>query len=396
MKAAIRQAPMLIALAQGALGGKTPETAALPSPDWAALVEMAAKHDLAPLLRAGLERAGLQPPAEPNALLRRASRAWELRYDRVHTQMARVVQALNEVGIEPLLLKGAALAVRCYPSPGLRPFGDLDLLIRREQRETAALVLEAAGYRDVEYRSGRDRADLAESFYHWAFHREGGVKVELHWSLTSPGSEVQFDLPALWQRAQPCGEYGGRAWALAPEDELGYLAVHVVRHQFRVPLRQYADAAALLAANPAFDGAEAERRARAIHAADDLTAFLGVARRLGWIAPMQHTGAEPANLRRSLPGLADYAVAWPYLGDPTLLVQAATAPTLGAGLAVLRQALERSARDAQPVSGTAATAKKTRRTAPGALWQGVWNRLRHPVSPRAVRTALQVRRLFPH
>src|SRR5262249_46886257 len=60
-------------------------------------------------------------------------------------EIQQVVSRLRAAGVEPLLLKGWAVA-RLYPEPGLRPYGDLGLCVRPEQMPAAEMVLaEAAG-----------------------------------------------------------------------------------------------------------------------------------------------------------------------------------------------------------------------------------------------------------
>jgi len=58
------------------------------------------------------------------------------------------VGSLNDAGITPMLLKGAAtLAEDLYPDPGIRVVGDLDLLVRERDAEAADAALERAGFR---------------------------------------------------------------------------------------------------------------------------------------------------------------------------------------------------------------------------------------------------------
>src|SRR5262245_59089185 len=59
----------------------------------------------------------------------------------VHEQMLLVLfRALRAAGVEPILIKGWASA-RLYPEPGLRPYGDVDLVVRPEQYAAAMAVL---------------------------------------------------------------------------------------------------------------------------------------------------------------------------------------------------------------------------------------------------------------
>jgi Uncharacterised nucleotidyltransferase len=71
----------------------------------------------------------------------------------------RIVQALSllrDAGVEPLLAKGWA-AARLYPEPGLRPYGDIDLWVRREQHSVALAALSGPA-------GQRCRVDLHDRF----------------------------------------------------------------------------------------------------------------------------------------------------------------------------------------------------------------------------------------
>ena len=55
-------------------------------------------------------------------------------------KIEQVFELLRCAGIEPILVKGWAIA-RCYPEKGLRPYGDIDLCVREEQFASAQATL---------------------------------------------------------------------------------------------------------------------------------------------------------------------------------------------------------------------------------------------------------------
>lgn len=81
----------------------------------------------------------------------------------------RVITLLRSNGIEPILVKGRAVA-RLYPEQGLRPCGDIDLCVRPEQFETARIALDEipeGRYGDVDLHSGFKKfgGDNADEIY---------------------------------------------------------------------------------------------------------------------------------------------------------------------------------------------------------------------------------------
>ena len=128
--------------------------------------------------------------------------------------IATAVRTLREVGIEPLLVKGWATA-RHYPEVGLRPFGDLDLVVRPHENEVAARTLLAAR---------RANAKLALA------------PVDLHTSLDDLADRP---LDALYESALdvPLGDSANTfVRVLGAEDHLRLLAFHLLRHGAWRPL----------------------------------------------------------------------------------------------------------------------------------------------------------------
>jgi hypothetical protein len=105
--------------------------------------------------------------------------------------------ALRSAGVEPLLVKGWAVA-RLYPERGIRPYGDIDLCVRPEQHGVAVAAL----------------ATLAAE----------AVVVDLHEGLPQlhrPSLEDVFERSQLVQ----LGEYDVRI--LGSEDHLRYMWIHM-------------------------------------------------------------------------------------------------------------------------------------------------------------------------
>ena len=72
-----------------------------------------------------------------------AQAVWELRHQQVLT---RVHAALADIGVQPVLLKGTALAYALYPDPMLRARGDTDIIIPLSERRRVHDVLTTLGF----------------------------------------------------------------------------------------------------------------------------------------------------------------------------------------------------------------------------------------------------------
>jgi hypothetical protein len=134
--------------------------------------------------------------------------------------LASVFSALDAHGIEAATFKGWALA-RLYGRPGLRPVGDVDLLVRPEELGHARAVL--AGF-------------------------EGGAEVDLQSDLSRylPDRSAEQLLAA----AEKIEVRGGFIRVLAPADHLRLVCLHQLHHGSWRPL-WLCDVAVLVEALPA-------------------------------------------------------------------------------------------------------------------------------------------------
>jgi len=180
-------------------------------------VALAPNHGVGPLLWRALEAVG----CPSGATLRAEAELW-----RAQTRMllpkavALAIEPLTDAGLEPVIWKGPAVAVR-YPDPALRPMADIDLILPGEQHAHAISVLEHAGWRALgphpgeHYDTGLVHASLP------------GLPIELHFGLNSwrhrPNRLSSDD---LWTRRQPIEVLGTKAFGLEPADEVVAVAAH--------------------------------------------------------------------------------------------------------------------------------------------------------------------------
>jgi hypothetical protein len=191
---------------------------------------------------------------------------------------------LGEVGVEPVVLKGPAVAAR-YPAPGLRPMDDIDLLLPHEQHQRAAVALHRAGWRTAR----GERHDLYDTVF---VHDDvPSMAVELHYALEGTTYRVRaLDADALWRRRVPVAHLGAPAFGLAPEDELLVLCAHAGKphHNFS-RLVWVADLAMITGwwhdHDTSVDWDLLARRAVETRCAGVVAAALALARRIGVESP---------------------------------------------------------------------------------------------------------------
>jgi hypothetical protein len=192
-------------------------------------------HRLMPLLARTLADAGI---ADPDLGRLRGVRqyAW-YRNQRLFANAGAVASALSNAGVRPLLLRGAATALRGYGDVGLRPMNDLDLLVAANAVDAAERDLREAGWRPRAQAPSRREFEGAVAYANAEGHR-----VLLHWrpSRNLPGS------PAWWAAGSPVSLGGTEIGTLDNESHLLQVIVDGARALSGSNLRWVADATVLV------------------------------------------------------------------------------------------------------------------------------------------------------
>ncbi len=192
--------------------------------------------------------------------------------------LAALLQASAAAGMGVIVLKGAALAETLYPRPGLRPFGDLDVLIRPADAPRARVLLENLGYivAPAVWDTLLQGEDTQANFF--KHMGRGVVVVELHTDLLSNAffrGHITLDADGLWSRARPARLADTDALVLGPEDQLLHLCLHLAGHYFFAP--QSLRDIDLLCRTGTLDWPQFLRLAEAAHAAPVSFAALSAA-----------------------------------------------------------------------------------------------------------------------
>ena len=196
--------------------------------DWTYLLELAYQEGMAPLIYDTL----LQSPFRSISQVPRFHYMYRVARSRnngAYVQLQEVLRSLQSEGIEAIILKGAALAKQVYRDPGLRPFKDIDILVRKRDLNRAHAKLRNLGYQitwkgypipvpsdtDLRYRAARQY-----------FHTEKSLlSIDLYWQLIRYPFIVPIDHSGLWDRASTVKIGDINARALSPEDTIFHLSL---------------------------------------------------------------------------------------------------------------------------------------------------------------------------
>jgi hypothetical protein len=211
---------------------------------WDRLVETAVRQGVAPMVHRGLV-VGLGRshselvPEPPRSRLEELAATSSARNRRLLGVVGEILHALDGRGIRPLGLKDLGLAVEVFPDPGLRPLGDLDLLVAHDEYEEVAAAMAGIGFESLMTPGATFM--LAYGWGHHFRRAEGNVWVDLQWNVL----QREWGAPAVGRRSfDPAvlrdGAYGvqlpgdAECELLVPSREamLFHLCSHLEGHEY--------------------------------------------------------------------------------------------------------------------------------------------------------------------
>jgi hypothetical protein len=225
----------------------------LPAPHdhaaWAALLESATRQRLAPLLYTHLHAAGLAQQMPPGCWvgLEAAYYGAAVTNTLLLGELERQLGRLRAMGVETVLLKGAALAYAYYPDVAARPMRDLDLLVAPCDARRVLDALLNDGYAAPLPGSTTDAHLCFESETMLVRADAAPATVDLHWHLfDSPYYQTEALLAWFWKQRIPLAIGAESTTTFAPAAQLLYLCSHVSLHHQTEGLLWLYDLAQLL------------------------------------------------------------------------------------------------------------------------------------------------------
>jgi len=196
--------------------------------DWRVALELAGPGLLA-MIAYRLNQRRIRAPGWAVAYCGRAQRVSAAMLLRRRAAMRQALAALEQAGLEPVVLKGFVLAHSVYPSPETRTMSDVDLWLRREGLAHAARALAPLGWRQPWWRDTVS-VPAGSGGQVGLILSPDSLIIELH---GDPGALVDAAPQALeefWSRRVRVDIGGLSAWTLPAEETLIHLALHLAEH----------------------------------------------------------------------------------------------------------------------------------------------------------------------
>ncbi len=216
---------------------------------WTALIEMATRHGVAPLLYQRLKApplAGCVPDGVRERLrgLYLNTAACNVR---LYEELRLLLLALRAAEIPVIVLKGAYLAEQVYRNIALRPMSDIDLLVPANRAREAWGVMKelGGGYRLIYPATETLIPSFGKDFV--CQKPNGFAPVEVHWTIKITDEKDCMDGEELWQNAQAARIAELDTATLSVEDFLLHLCLHAsYQHEFDFGLRALYDIAVFI------------------------------------------------------------------------------------------------------------------------------------------------------
>lgn len=221
--------------------------------DWNYLLLMAQRHRVVPSLHHHLVSEC------PEAIPSKISSSLE-KLDQENTrsnllltgELLKLVDLLEAHGIAAVPFKGPTLALWAYGDVGRREFGDLDILVKKQDVPAVRELLVSAGFSPRPELSAAQQAAILRFDCSHNFANEKNIWVDVHWDFVVPSASVQIDTDELWSRLQPISVNRRELKTVSVEDLLLILCLHGFTH-FWERLGWISDVAALIESREKID-----------------------------------------------------------------------------------------------------------------------------------------------
>ncbi|MFC1514685.1 signal peptidase I [Candidatus Omnitrophota bacterium] len=209
--------------------------------DWEYIFERSCHESISPLLQHHLH-AHKQSKYVPAHILQELERSYyrnAQRNIRMLEQIQKVLKGFGKEKIKAIVLKGAFLAEHIYKNIALRPCGDIDILIKKEDRRRVHSLLGALGYTAPAHCDDLLKDHSLNSINTLMYKAEGAssAPLHIHWHLINSTWPLdhfvrRIDMKSIWNRSESVAVADSQTLALGPEHLLIYSSMHSLTHYF--------------------------------------------------------------------------------------------------------------------------------------------------------------------
>jgi len=145
------------------------------------------------------------------------------------------IPKFDQAGIEFLMVKGPVLSSQYYGGLGIRPFSDIDILVRREDVEQAINLTEELGFYALYPLAPDWQRKYIQRYSELLFLRKKAyAAIDLHWSLLPKGYSFTPQPTLLWNDTRRVTIQGLSIPVPSPENMFMFLCLHAAKHNWNL------------------------------------------------------------------------------------------------------------------------------------------------------------------
>lgn len=193
--------------------------------NWPYILEKAKIHGVAPLIYNSIKKLPSQISNShiPAEILEQLEKIYT--YTAFHNmiyldELQKITKDVENCDIKMIVLKGPMLAKNVYNNIALRPFIDIDILIKNTDLDKMEAILGSMGY-------ASENKDFYKNYhFHLPFIKIGKIpiQIELHWSFVDNFILQKIDMDTIWKETND--------YELPHKTNLLYLLLHIEKHAF--------------------------------------------------------------------------------------------------------------------------------------------------------------------
>lgn len=203
--------------------------------DWLRFAHILTHNRMAILAGQILARVGQPVPHDAQKLLREQTEKYRLSASKLGISLTAYLKAAEVRGIQTIVLKGLWLCEKVYQNAAMRPGGDIDILVHREDVDACLQLLSEQGISEFWPNLLNDEYFARHHLHQQRSTPDLSVWFEIHWALDHPYTLLTVDYESIFQRANQSRLLDAPVLEMALPDLLLSLAIHLVKHAIYLP-----------------------------------------------------------------------------------------------------------------------------------------------------------------
>jgi hypothetical protein len=203
--------------------------------DWARFAKILTHNRMAVMAAPILERANASIPAEAQKLLHDQVEKYKRSASKLSEALITYLKAAEARGLQTIVLKGLWLCEKIYNNPAMRPGGDIDILVHRDQVDACLALLSEQGIGEFWPNLLKDEYFTKHHLHQQRCSPDLFTWFEIHWAFDHPYTLLTVNYEDIFERARPAQLLGASLQEMSLPDLILSLAIHLVKHAVYLP-----------------------------------------------------------------------------------------------------------------------------------------------------------------